>query len=257
MRKVATAFVVALIHVAAIWALLIARSLLIPSTSKEPAPVTAWLYLPAEPAPARPPASTPRAAGNFVMTPLVDENAASGGLASLSPLPPLQPPMIALPPLAPLASRDSHVFALLGDYFACDFANYDKLDDEQRQRCALRFSHLGEIALLPPDYVDGKSTPFSLFGAQGTFAITPPLQTSFDLVDASAGCITRDHGLCGSWRPEKLGFDPSDPRRGSANAHFELAKGLSLDAGAQAWMQNYLGGGRLAVAAGIAISYRW
>ena len=190
------------------------------------------------------------------MTPLVNENAASGGLASLVPLPPLQPPMIALPPLAPLASRDSHVFALLGDYFACDFVNYDKLDDEQRQRCALRFSHLGEIALLPPDYVDGKSTPFSLFGAHGTFAITPPAQRPFDLLASSVGCAWEGM-MCRVHQPAKFGLDPDDQKRLTAAAHFELAKGWSLDAGAQAWMQNYLGGPRMALSGGVALTYRW
>ena len=259
LRKMAAALAVVVMHGLVLRALWELHDILTPWTGQSNALAMTWIYLPPEPAPpGRGNTGTVASAPNFTMTPLFEGNAVPGAIAVPTSLLPPSPPVLALPPLAPLTDANARTFAIIGDYFACDFANFDKLDDDQRRRCALRFSHLGDVALLPPDYVDGKSTPFSLFGAHGTFAITPPSRPSFKLIDAAAaaGC-TWDHGLCEGWRHEKFGFDPSDPRRGSAAAHFELAKGLSLDAGGQAWMQNYLGGARLALAAGVVLTYRW
>jgi hypothetical protein len=169
---------------------------------------------------------------------------------------PLSPPVVALPPLAPLADPNAHTFAVLGDYFACDFANFDKLDDEQRARCSLKLSHLREIAPLSSTYQDYKSTPFSFFGAHGKFAITPPAQSPFDLLASSIGC-TWEGMLCWRPQPDKFGLDPDDQKRLTAAAHFDLGKGWSLDAGAQGWMQSYLGGARMILTSGVVLTYRW
>jgi hypothetical protein len=109
---------------------------------------------------------------------------------------------------------------------------------------------------LPFDYVDGKSMPFSLFGAHGTFAITPPAMRPFDLLASSIGC-TWQGGLCRQPIPDKFGLDPDDPKRLTAAAHFDLGQGWSLDAGAQGWMENYLGGARMILTSGVVLTYRW
>jgi len=259
LRNIAAALAVALLHVAAIRVLLIVRSLLVPSAGEEPAPAMTWVYLPAEPGLAT--ASNPAASastGDFVMSPLITGETGIGGAVAvpISLLPPPSPPAVALPPLAPLAKPDAHALAAIGNYLACDFANYDKFDDEQRNRCALNLSHLGSVLPLPPDYVDGKSTPFSLFGAEGTFAITPPAQSPFDLLASSTGCAW-EGGLCRMRQLDKFGLDPDDQKRLTAAAHFDLGKGFSLDAGAQGFMQNDLLGAHFVLTSGVVLTYRW
>lgn len=189
------------------------------------------------------------------MTPLVDGNAAAGAMAIPVSLVPPSPRVIALPPLTVFAAPNAPILGTIGDYFACDFANFDRLDDEQRKRCALNLSHLDAVAPLPFTYRDSKSTPFSLFGAHGTFAITPPTELPFDLMSSAIGC-SWEVGLCRR-QPDKFGLDVDDKKRLTAAAHFDLGKGWSLDAGAQGYMSRYLGGARFILTGGATVSYRW
>jgi hypothetical protein len=255
LRKAAIAFAVVVAHVFALRALLEVRDILSRWTEQSPAPAMTWILL-------QPSADTPKASSDGSVAGMPMQALPRQGvpeLGSSSTVTVLQPiiPALTMPLAGTATNPDARVFTALGNYFACRLLDDAKRTHDERERCFSQLSGLRDIVPFQGAYAESKTTPFKLFGANGTFAFTPPLQPSFDLVDASAGCTTRDHGLCGSWQPEKLGFDPSDPRRGSAVAHFELAKGLSIDAGAQAWMQNYLGGGRLALAAGVAISYHW
>jgi hypothetical protein len=255
LRKAAIAVAVVLVHVLAVRGLLELRDILTRSADQPPAPAMTWILL-------QPSASTPKARNDASVAPMPMQAFPSQGvpeLGSSSTVTVLQPiiPALTMPLAGTAINPDARVFTALGNYFACSVLDDAKRTNDERERCFSQLSGLRDIVPFQGAYAESKTTPFKLFGANGTFAFTPPSVASFDLVDASTGCTTRDHGLCGSWQPEKLGFDPGDPRRGSAVAHFELAKGLSIDAGAQAWMQNYLGGGRLALAAGVAISYRW
>jgi hypothetical protein len=160
------------------------------------------------------------------------------------------------PRCVPQTGFDANVTSALAGDLACSFADLDQLTEAQRQRCVLRLSNLGDITALPGAYIDRTDTPFSLFGAHGTFAITPPAQQPFDLLASSMGC-TWEQGLCRRPEPKKFGLDPDDQTRMSAVAHFDLGHGFSLDAGAQGYMENYLGGARPILTAGIALTYRW
>jgi hypothetical protein len=150
---------------------------------------------------------------------------------------------------------EARVFVTLGEYFSCNLVSYDKRRTEP-ERCALRLSELGEVTSFPYAYTDRKETPFTIFGAHGTFALTPPAQRSSDLLQEAIGC-TWDEGFCRRWQPQKFGLDPGDPTRLTASAKFELAKGLTLDVGAQGYMDRYLGGARLSYTAGMVLAYRW
>jgi hypothetical protein len=59
------------------------------------------------------------------------------------------------------------------------------------------------------------------------------------------------------WQPDKFGLDPDDQKRLTAAAHFDLAKGWSLDAGFQGYMENYLDSVRLVLTSGVVLTYRW
>ncbi len=255
LRKIAAALAVLLLHVAAIRMLLGVRDLFERLIAERPQTVTTLIFLPPESLPVSLSKSAPPApAAALSISPLVRDGPSfavpSQTMTTLTPI----VPALTLPELP--ANPDARVFVNLGDYFACNFANYDRLTDAERERCALRLSNLGHVAALPGAYVDSKATPFTLFGAEGTFAFTPPAQRSFDLLQSSIGCAW-EQGLCRMWQFDKFGLDPDDQKRATAAAHFELAKGWSLDAGAQAWMENYLGGARLALTAGVVLTYRW
>jgi hypothetical protein len=257
LRKIAAALAVALVHLAAIRGLLAVRALFERASAPQTA-IATWIILPPEPASAkRPDSAPPRIAAGLPMEPLSGKDAAAMiPTLRITTLTPLIPPLVVLPPLATEPNNDALVFSALAADLSCTFANYDSLSDAERARCALRLSGLGDVAALPDAFIDSKVTPFSLFGAHGTFAFTPPAERSFDLLQASMGCEW-EQGLCRPPEPEKFGFDPEDTKRGSAVAHFELAKGWALDAGAQGYMQNYLGGARLIYTAGVSLTYRW
>jgi hypothetical protein len=171
-------------------------------------------------------------------------------------LPLLIRPALTLPSLTLQTNLDARVLSTIGEYFSCNFVNYDNVPNAMRERCALKLSNLGDIAPLLSAYTDSKVTPFKILGAKGTFAITPPAQRPFDLLQASIGCAW-EQGLCRLPQPDKFGFDPDDQKRLTAAANFQIAKGLTLDVGGQGYMQNYLGGARLIYAAGVVLTYRW
>src|SRR5882672_3050466 len=81
----------------------------------------------------------------------------------------------------------------------------------------------------------------------------PSAQNAFEPLEASVGC-KREQGLCRPPEPAKFGLDPDNTARFTAAAKFELAKGLSLDIGAQAYAQDYLGRARLIYAAGVVLT---
>jgi hypothetical protein len=256
LRKVTVAFAVVFAHVLAVRALLEVRDILTRWTEQPRAPAMTWILL-------QPSAGTPKAGGNAPVTGMPMQAFPNQGLPELNAPPsvivqqPIIPALTQLPSTTAI-NPDAPLFTALGDYFACNALDDAKMTNAERERCFSQLLGLRDIAPLQGVYTENKTTLFKIFGANGTFAFTPPSRPSFELIDAAAaaGC-TWDHGLCEGWRHDKFGFDPSDPRRGSAAAHFELAKGLSLDAGGQAWMQNYLGGARLALAAGVVLTYRW
>jgi hypothetical protein len=255
LRRLAAAFAVLVLHVLAIRALLDMRALFYrPAEAQEPS-VTTWVLLPSEPA-QRPEVAPSRPVAGLPMERLIDESAnpAARARPALRPLP-LVPPL-ALPSLAPQTVLDARVSSALAADFACSFDNYDRLSDDERARCALRLSNLGDLEVLPGAYVDRKDSPFTLFGAHGAFRLAPPAQSTTDPLVLATGC-TWEQGLCRLPYPAKFGLDPDDPSRFTAAATFELAKGLSLDVGGQGYMQNYLGGARLIYAAGVVLTYRW
>ena len=255
LRNAAAAVAVVLLHVLAISILLATHVTFIPRPQNA---VTTWILL--APVPTqdslerKQPALEPL---SLHLPPVVGTGVASG--PSIASLPPPSPPVsLFIAPPATLGPKnpDSRVLSGIGDYLYCDLPNYDELPEAQRERCALKLSNLGEIRPFADAYVDNKVKPFSLFGARGSFAITPPTQRTYDLLQSSIGCFW-EGGLCRPLQPDKFGLDPDDPKRLTAAAHFELTKGLSLDVGGQAYMQNYLGGARLAYAAGVVLTYRW
>jgi hypothetical protein len=253
------ALAVVLLHAVAILAMLSVRTVLNQLVERPQNTVTTWIILPPEPLqvslPKRVP--SPTTAGGLPMAPLVSKDGNLGFLSqSVTTLPLLFRPTLTLPSLTPPTNLDARVFSTIGEYFSCNFVNYDKVPDAVRERCALRLSNLGDIVLLPSTYSDSKVTPFNILGAQGTFAITPPAQRPFDLLQASIGCAW-EQGLCRRPQPDKFGFDPDDQKRLTAAAHFQLAKGLTLDVGGQGYMQSYLGGARPIFAVGVALTYRW
>jgi hypothetical protein len=223
---------------------------------KPPSSMT-WISLPPEPA--RDIQSTTNSSPTTVslQAPFTGTGAVPGIALPSTPSPqPYISPLIAVTPLGLQPNPDARVLSAIGDYLVCDFLHYDELPEAERERCGLRLSHLGMAAPFANAYVDNKTTPLNIFGARGTFAITPPAQRPYDLLQSSIGCAW-EGGLCRRPQPDKFGFDPDDQKRLTAAAHFELAEGLSLDLGGQAYMQNYLGGARMAYAAGVVLTYRW
>jgi hypothetical protein len=165
-------------------------------------------------------------------------------------------PTVTLPTLSPPTNLDARVFSALRADFSCNFASYDALPNAEKARCALHLSKLGDVPPQAFAYTDSGEAPFTIFGARGTFRLTPYPQGAFDALEAAVGC-KREQGLCRLPEPAKFGLDPDDAARFTAAAKFELAKGLSLDIGAQGYTQNYLGGARLIYAAGVVLTYRW
>jgi hypothetical protein len=247
---------VLLLHAGAIGILLFAGRVFFAPAAKNPRAIT-WILLPPEAAPVDvPKAMSPIPPIASRMAPLFEN---TSPIASPQPvITPLQlvPPTFTLPPLQAPASPEKPVFFILGDYFSCNFVRYDEVPEADRGRCALRLSKLGDVTALSLGYTDNKETPFSIFGWNGRFALTAPNQRSFDIVEAATGCRW-EQGVCRPPEPPKFGFDPDDPTRGTAMAKFELAKGLSLNVGAQGYMENYLGGARLIYVAGVVLTYRW
>ena len=257
LRNVAAALAVVLLHLVAIRALLGVRALFDRFVQSDQQSAMTWIILPPESTGSNLPKPAPdRHTASLSLAPLAEKNL-NPGLLSQPVMTPLKliPPVLSLPSIS-LTNSDDRVFAALGEYFACNFPDYDKTTEAKRERCGLQLSHLGDVNAFAGTYFDSKVTPFKLFGANGTFAFTPPAQRAYDLVQASVGCAW-NHGLCQFWQPAKFGLDPDDQTRGTAAAHFVLAQGLTLDAGAQSYMQNYLGGGRLVLTGGVVLTYRW
>jgi hypothetical protein len=255
LRKAIAASAVVLLHVVAIRALLDVRALLDHLAEKREKAIT-WIILPPDGAPANSVArgQSPPSSPGLPMAPLVDKAANPTGLLALGQNLALTP--FTLPSFPAPENLDARVSSALTADFACNFVDYDRLTDAEKSHCALRLSNLGDIEVLPQAYADLKGTPFTLFGTHGTFSLTPPTQRPFDLLALSAGC-SWEQGLCRRPEPPKFGLDPDDQTRLSAAAHFELAKGLSLDVGAQGYMENYLGGARPILTVGVVLAYRW
>lgn len=259
LRRVAAALAVVLLHVVAIRALLDIRALFDQRADERQDTVTTWIVLPPESVSASLPktGSSPAPAVALPMPRLMDETASLVAPPPPVFLPPrLSLPTPALPPLAPSTSLDARVFSALREDFACNFANYDTLKDAERARCALHLSKLGDVPAQALAYTDHQEIPFTIFGARGAFRLTPSGKSAFDPLEAAVGCKL-EQGLCRPPQPAKFGLDPDDTSRFTAAAKFELAKGLSLDVGGQAYAQNYLGGVRLIYAAGVVLTYRW
>lgn len=188
------------------------------------------------------------------MSPLFGETAEFG--PSGLPVPASAPPAFSALPALSLPSQNSTALLYLGDYLACTFIDYDKQTDAERQRCTISLANLGDVTPLPSEYAETPGTPFRLFGARGTVMITPATEPGWNLMDASRGCVWL-LGVCQVPIPPDFGIDPEDHRRGSLLAEFDLGRGFTLYAGAQGFMQNYLGGARVAYTSGIRVTYRW
>jgi hypothetical protein len=243
---------VVLLHVVAIRGLLGVRALFDQRVGERQDTITTWIVLPPETVPASLPKQTPSPApaAALPMARLMDETASPVVPSRPIILPPrLTLPTLALPPPAPTASLDALVFSALRADFACNFVSYDTLPDAEKARCALHLSKLGDVPAQAFTYTDHQEMPFTIFGARGTFRLTPSAQNAFDPLEAAVGC-KREQGLCRPPEPAKFGLDPDDTARFTAAAKFELAKGLSLDVGAQGYTQDYL-------AAGVVLTYRW
>ena len=258
LRRVAAALAVVLLHVLVIRALLGVRALFEQRADERQNTVTTWIILPPESVPASLPklVPSPAPAAALPMARLIDETASSVAPPRPVILRRLTLPTITLPPLTQPAGLDARVFSALGAHFSCNFVNYDTVPDAEKARCALHLSKLGEVPAQSFAYIDSQETPFTIFGARGIFRLTPPAQSAFEALETATGCKW-DQGLCRLPGPAKFGLDPDDPTRSTAAAKFELAKGLTLDVGAQGYMQNYLGGARLIYAAGVVPTYRW
>ena len=188
------------------------------------------------------------------MSPLLGEPGEFG--PSGLPVPASVPPAFSALPALSLPSPNSTALLYLGDYLACSFIDYDKRTDAERQRCTISLANLGDVTSLPGEYAETPGTPFRLFGARGTLMITPATRSGFDLIDASRGCVWR-FGLCRPPIPTNFGIDPDDPARGSLLAVFDLGSGFTFYAGAQGYMQNFLGSARLGYTSGVRVAYRW
>lgn len=253
MRNVTVAIAVILLHAVAIRALLDARETILSLVTPRTEPVTHWILLP----PLRPvTVPLPRPPVPSTGLPMASlfgggENArapATGGV-SLAPL-------IALPSPINLPALANAPMSFLGDYFACNFEDYDKATEEERRRCGLILSNMGDVTPLVSGYSDYEGTSFSLFGAKGTVLISAATRPAFSLMDDNAGCEWMGF-LCQPALPHNFALDLQDDRRGTIAAKFELASGLSLYIGAQDYMANYLGGARPVLSTGAAFVYRW
>lgn len=257
LRRVAAALAVVLLHVFAIRALLEVRALLDKRDDERQNAVMTWIILPPESVSAIPKPMHSAPAAGLPMARLMDQDASLVLLSRPVILPPrLALPPLAPPPLTPPASLDARVFSALRENFDCNVTSYDALPDAEKARCALHLSKLGNLPAQAFAYTDRQEMPFTIFGARGAFRLTPSGQSAFDPLEAAVGC-KREQGLCRPPEPAKFGLDPDDTSRFTAAAKFELAKGLSLDVGGQAYAQNYLGGARLIYAVGIVLTYRW
>jgi len=245
-RKIAAALAVVLLHVVVIRVLLSVRTLF--DFEQRGNTVTTWIILP-------PIQSTripqPPPSVGLPMVPLTGESS-NFGPEAITPFIPLS---LTQPSPNALTYPDTHVLGSLAEYFSCTLINYDKISDSERERCALRLSNLGDVTRLTGDYADYVGTPFKLFGAEATFLFTPATEPAFNLFDAMAGCSERI--LCRSPIPPEFGLDPDDKRRTTAVVKFQLAKELTLQIGAQTYMEPYLGGARMVYTSGVVVTYRW
>lgn len=251
MRNVTAALAVALFHAAAISVLLSTRELLLRTTSPpRPELVTYWIRLPE---------ALPR--------PLDEQAPLQRGLPMLSIFgrtEDFSAPMISVPqgalPLTVLPSlvlpQNSTALNSIGEYFACSFVTYDRMTDTERQRCAMALLAVGPDTPIVSDYVDSVGTPFQLFGARGMVIVAGATRPYLDFLATAAGCDWA-MGVCRPILPPTFGIDPDDQTRGSIFAQFDLGRGFSLYAGAQGYMQNFLGGARPMVTTGVRVTYRW
>lgn len=252
-RNVTVAIAVILLHAAAIRALLDARETILSLVTPQTERVTNWILLPplqplTVPLPQPPVPST-----GLPMASLFGEGEnAPAAVTGSVPLAPLIAPTspINLPALA------NAPMSFLGDYFACNFEDYDKATEEERRRCGLMLSNLGDVAPLVSGYTDYEGTPFSLFGAKGTILVTAATRPAFSLMDDNSGCEWMGF-LCQPTLPHNFALDLQDERRGTVAAKFALASGLSLYIGAQDYIANYLGGARPVLTTGMVFVYRW
>ena len=123
-RRTVSALLVVTIHLVAIQLILTVDRQ--PVTMRVVSEIFSTLVLPPLPELVRPPQMRP--------TPLP-----TIALPSVT-LPPSENAPFALAPVAPFAEQgalgDSYVLGALGEYFACNMANYDKLSPEEKARCA-------------------------------------------------------------------------------------------------------------------------
>lgn len=199
-------------------------------------------------------APAPLPSAGLPMSPLFGETGEFG--PSGLPVPAPAPPAFSALPALSLPSQNSTALLYLGDYLACTFIDYDKQTDAERQRCAISLANLGDVTPLPSEYAETPGTPFRLFGARGTLLITAATEPGLSLMDVSRGCVWR-LDVCQPLIPPASGIDPDDKTRGSLLAVFDLGGGFMLYAGAQGFMQNYLGGARVAYTSGVRVTYRW
>jgi len=251
-RNVTVAIAVVLLHAAAIRVLLDARETILSLVTPRSEPVTHWILLPPLQPVNVPQSGPPVPSAGLPMTPLFGGANAPAITARTVPLAPL----IALPSQINLPAGPKAPALSLGNYLACKFENYDKAPDEEKRRCGLVLSNLGDVTPLVSGYTDYEGTPFSLFGARGTLLMSAATRPAFSLAEANAGCEWVGF-LCQTPAAPNFGLDMADQRRSTVAARFELAKGLTLYVGAQDYMANYIGGARPVVTAGVALAYRW
>jgi hypothetical protein len=252
LRNIVVAIGVIALHVVVIRALLDVRSAFESLVKKRNPTVTTWIVLPPL-QPANAPQAVPVNSAVGLPMALISGAAGNAGPPSVN-LGPLVPPLPSL--VLPPAYLDRRILGAVGEYFSCSFVDYDKATEEEKQRCALRLSNLGSIPALTSNYADYVGTPFRLFGAKGTFSITPATLPAFNLHDAIIGCEWV-LGVCTTPIRPMFGLDLEDRRRSTVAVRFELARWLSLDIGGQGYMENYLGGARPVVTVGFVLAYRW
>lgn len=252
-RNVTVAIAVVLLHAAAIRALLEAREVILSLVTPRPEPVTNWILLPPLQPVTIPQSGPPVPAAGLPMTPLFGGAASAPALAAQTvPLAPL----IALPSQINLPAQSNAPALFLGNYLACKFEDYDKATDEEKRRCGLILSNLGDVTPLVSGYSNYEGTPFNLFGARGTLLVSAATRPAFNLIDENTGCEWVGL-LCQPPILPNFGLDLDDERRSTVVARFELAKGLTLFIGAQDYMASYIGGARPVVTGGVALVYRW